>query len=170
MVRSSKRWFAWMVAAFCAAVPAVAQAASEEVDEETEDVAEAESAFVEAGGFSASQFPFATIVQDDGTDIGGGWQAASTVLHFFDGRKLWAPNVWSCQVVVELPIRHSIHGGISPQKAAQVSAAAATVASTVVMRSRPTWIRATYCPAFAVEMTAQLNMLMARLGARVRAQ
>lgn len=56
MVRYGKRWCAWSVAAFCAAVPAIAQAAPEDTDEETEEVGEAERAFVEAGAFSSAYF------------------------------------------------------------------------------------------------------------------
>jgi len=84
MVRAGKRWFAWMVAACCAAVSAIAQAASGDVEEETEEVADAESAFVGVGGFSAAYFPFVTIVPDDGAGSAGGWQSAMAVLNFVD--------------------------------------------------------------------------------------
>ncbi|MDI1476791.1 hypothetical protein [Polyangium sp. y55x31] len=170
MVRYGKRWCAWTVAAFCAAVPAIAQAAPEDTDEETEEVEEAERAFVEAGAFSPAYFQFVTVVADDGTGAAGGWQSALAVLNFVDNRRIFSMNAWSCQVVVGMPIRHSIHGVITPQRAAMVTAEAATAASSIVMRSQSSWLRATYCPAFATELEAQLNMRMTRVGARVNAQ
>ncbi|TKD01224.1 hypothetical protein [Polyangium fumosum] len=170
MVRAGKRWFAWMVAACCAAVSAIAQAAPGDVEEETEEVADAESAFVGAGGFSAAYFPFVTIVADDGAGSAGGWQSAMAVLNFVDRRNLFSSNAWVCQVVVGMPIRHSVHGVITPQRAATVTAQAATSASSIVMKSQLNWLRATYCPAFAAELEAQLNMRMTRVGARVNAQ
>ncbi|MDI1451247.1 hypothetical protein [Polyangium sp. 6x1] len=164
MVRSGKRWCAWMVAAVCAAVPAVVQAAPEDVEEERGEVAEAERAFVGVGGFSPALFQFFTTVPDDGRDPAGGWQAAATVLNFVDGRHFF-PQVWSCQVFVEVPIRHSMVGVITPQHAALRTAAAATNASRVVMHRRPQWVRALFCMEFATELQTQLG-----LGAKVRAQ
>ncbi|MDC0749241.1 hypothetical protein [Polyangium mundeleinium] len=169
MVRAGKRWFAWMAAACCAAVSAIAQAAPEDVEEETEEVADAESAFVGAGGFSAALFRFVTIVQDDGTDKAGGWQAAATTLNFVDGRHLF-PQGWACQVYIGMPIRHSTHGVIPPQEAARVTAVAATNASTIVMHRRPQWLRALFCLEFEKELLAQLNMQKSGLGATVSAR
>jgi len=125
---------------------------------------------VGAGGFSAAYFSFVTIVQDDGTDIAGGWQAATATLNFVDVRNLLSPNAWSCQVVVGMPLRHSTHGVITPQKAALVTAAVATDVSRAVLHRRTQWLRALFCPVFATELEAQLNMWMTGLGAKVRAQ
>ncbi len=170
MVRMTRGWYSWVVAAAFAAIPSIAHATPEDVEEDTEEVAETESAFVGVGGYSAAAFPFVTIVPDDGTDVAGGWQAAVAMLSFYDGRGRIIPDAWSCQVFVGMPIRHTIHGVIIPPKAATVTAAAATDASRMVMHRQSKWLRATFCPAFAAELEAQLNMRMTRLGAKVRAQ
>lgn len=171
MVRAGKPWFAWTVAAFCAAFPAIAQAAPEDVAEDTGEVAAAESAFTWIGGISEASFPFITVVADGGTDqAGGGWQAAGATLRFMDGRSIFFSNAWSCQVFVWMPIRHAVHGVITPQKAAQVTAAAASSASTVVMGRRPHWIRSSFCADFATELEKQMDTQMAGLGAKVSAR
>ncbi|MDC3953119.1 hypothetical protein [Polyangium jinanense] len=170
MVRAGNPWFAWMVAAFCAAIPAIAQAASEDVPEDTEGVAEAESPIVWIGGVSEAEFPFITVVADGGTEQAGGWQAAGTTLRFVDGRGIFFSNAWSCQVFVWMPIRHAVHGVITPQKAAQVTAAASSSASTLVMHRRPHWIRASFCSDFATELETQLNTQMTGLGAKASAR
>ncbi|MDI3284581.1 hypothetical protein [Polyangium sp. 15x6] len=167
MVRAGKPWFAWMIAALCAAIPAIAQAAPEDVEEDTE---EAENPIVWIGGVSQAEFPFITVVADGGTDQAGGWQAAGATLRFVDGRSFFFSNAWSCQVFVWMPIRHAVHGVITQQKAAQVSAAAATTASTLVMQRRTDWIRASFCSDFATELETQLNTQMTGLGAKVSAR
>ncbi|MDI1451249.1 hypothetical protein [Polyangium sp. 6x1] len=170
MVRAGKRWFAWMIAAFCAAVPAMVQAAPEDDAEETEGVERAESPFVWIGGVSPASFPFITIVADGGTDQAGGWQAAGATLSFADRRSIFFSNSWSCQVFVWMPIRHAVHGAITPEKAAQVTAVAASGASTVVMHRRPHWYRASFCADFASELETQLDTQMKGLGAQVSAR
>lgn len=60
---------------------------------------------------------------------------------------------------------HSL-GVITPEHAAEMSAAAAAdAASSVVMHTQPTWIAALFCPKFAVQIMAELNSL--NLGAKV---
>ena len=101
--------------------------------------------------FSASNFKFSTMVQDDGRGKAGGWQRASAVLKFADWRG-FGPNFWQCSLTVGVPIRSEAAGRISPEQAAQITAAVATEASSVVMHSRPAWVGAAYCIAFREKM------------------
>jgi hypothetical protein len=101
--------------------------------------------------FSASNFRFSTLVKDDGTGKAGGWQAASAVLKFGDWRGL-VPNFWQCPLTVGVPIRAEVAGHISPEYAAQITAAVASDASSEVMHSRPAWVGAAYCLEFYEKM------------------
>jgi hypothetical protein len=116
--------------------------------------------------FDASLFKFRVWVNDDGKGLGGGTQRASTVLEFVDTRSSWRnPDKWDCRITISMPIRHRTFGVISPERAAEISAAAAVAASTKVMHERPKWIAALFCPKFADQIMKELNSV--NLGARV---
>ena len=102
---------------------------------------------------------FTTIVADDGRDSSGGWQAAIATLKFKD--LPWTPNPksWQCRIRVELPIRSEFNGIILPEYAAQISAAKATDASSLVMHSQPEWpLPEMFCRAFADQMQRGLKV------------
>ncbi|MEO5731846.1 MAG: hypothetical protein ABI134_29910 [Byssovorax sp.] len=114
---------------------------------EEESTQKAESAF------DASLFKFGIWVNDDRSGAAGGTQRASAVLKFVDARGSWRnPSTWDCRITVSMPIRHHIYGIIPPELAAQWSADTAVVASDFVVKSRPKWIAALFCPIFAEKM------------------
>ena len=103
--------------------------------------------------FDASLFNFTTMVRDDGKGLAGGWQRAFAVLKFVDTRGgIIFPNSWDCRLTVGLPIRAELAGIIPKESAAQMAADAAIVASEQVMKTRPKWIGALFCPEFARKM------------------
>lgn len=116
-------------------------------------------------GFKASDFDFKVIVPDDGKDEAGGWQLAAITPLFRDARS-GVELQWYCSVTVQVPMRTKADGIISKGRAAQLSASAANTASDAVMGSRPAWIPALFCPAFAVAMQKLLQVSGAS-GARV---
>lgn len=118
----------------------------------SEEVSEAQSKF------DASLFNFTVMVQDDGRGLAGGWQRAFVVLKFVDTRgRIIFPNSWVCRLTVGMPIRAELAGIIPPESAAQMTANAAIVASEQVMKTRPTWIGALFCPEFARKMQKLLR-------------
>ena len=70
--------------------------------------------------FSPSEFPFVTIVQDDGTDKAGGWQEAKANLEFIKKRR-GGGNTWSCPITIGMPLRAEAYGKISASRAAGFS-------------------------------------------------
>lgn len=118
------------------------------------------------GAYSPSQFKFKTTVPDDGEGLGGGAQQAATSLDFIDGRQT-PPQAWSCSLTVELPIRTSTRGVISPSKAADMSAESATLASGILMHSRDSWLPASFCIKFKEGMQKTMAALYPGCGARV---
>ena len=116
--------------------------------------------------YDASLFNFTVYVPDDHRDSSGGAQRALATLRVVDTRgSVWSPDVFNCRVLVEMPIRHHSMGIITPQHAAEMSASAADAASSFVIHSRPKWISALFCPAFAGQIMRELNSL--NVGARV---
>lgn len=119
--------------------------------------------------FDPSLFKFGVWVNDDGQGEAGGWQRASTVLTFKDLRTSWiSPDTWQCRITVQVPIRARYYGIISPEVAAKWSADTAIVASDQVMKTRPKWIAALFCPQFASKMMKLFkDAARADIGARV---
>ena len=117
-------------------------------------------------GFSSALFKFKTTIPDDGQGEAGGWQQAMAALNFVDTRQS-PPQSWSCPVTVELPIRTSTRGVISPTQAAEMSAQAATVTSSVVMHSRDSWLPSLFCIKFKEGMVKAFAALYPGCGGRV---
>jgi hypothetical protein len=115
--------------------------------------------------FDASLFKFNVQRPDDGRGLAGGWQVASTVLTFEDLRTSVFGDKWQCRVTIGMPIRHSLFGVIPPDRAAELSANTAIVASDQVMKTRPKWITGLFCKAFADKMLELFNVL--QTGAKV---
>ncbi|WP_437912191.1 hypothetical protein WME73_33640 [Sorangium sp. So ce302] len=67
--------------------------------------------------FKPSDFKFVTIVADDGTDKGGGWQEAKSGLVIF-----LESGAAACFLRIGMPIRNSLWGFISADNAAMYSA------------------------------------------------
>lgn len=72
--------------------------------------------------FGPSEFPFRTLVPDDGKDDAGGWQVANANLAF---SRLVFPHPrrhWQCSLTIGMPLRTELAGRISASRAARVSA------------------------------------------------
>jgi hypothetical protein len=119
-------------------------------------------------GFSASLFKFAVINKDDGTDAAGGWQEADATIRFTDWRHLF-PQIWTCTVRIQVPLRTEKLGEISPSWAARTSADIATQASTTVMHQQSQWVPAAFCNAWRDEMLRLFHLTYKTLGAKVSA-
>jgi hypothetical protein len=87
-------------------------------------------------------------------------------MKFGDSRHPFAPYFWQCPIAVGMPIRAELHGRISPQYAAQLTAEA----THSVMHSRESWLgqSAAYCNALREGMEQMFRGPGYRLiGARV---
>ncbi|MEZ4294770.1 MAG: hypothetical protein R3B70_07315 [Polyangiaceae bacterium] len=105
------------------------------------------------GAFSPSVFNFMTTLPDDGTDKGGGWQVATATLKFARISGL-LPESWSCTVTVGMPLRTALHGKVSAESAASISAAVATQASANVRKSEPELPPGVFCIKLIAQMDA----------------
>jgi hypothetical protein len=104
------------------------------------------------GAFSTSQFPFKTVIEDDGTDVAGGWQSATATLEFVRWTGLF-PEHWTCPAItVGMPLRTAAHGKVSASIAATLTAAVATQAGANVMDIKPELPQGIFCSKFKEEM------------------
>ncbi|MGK3996432.1 hypothetical protein [Sorangium sp. So ce1024] len=70
--------------------------------------------------FESSSFPFVTIVPDDGTDKGGGYQQAKASLKFKHVSSA-GTREWYCPLTIKMPLRTELMGKIDPLRAAHLS-------------------------------------------------
>ncbi len=110
-----------------------------------------------------SDFPFVTIVPDDGQDSSGGWQAAKANLPF---TKFNFPAMitWYCPITIGMPIRHSIRGFISPGAAAAMSAA---VTNSVASRMNFDLPQGVFCISFRQGVKTAFPAMYPDLGTKV---
>ncbi|MEO7328678.1 MAG: hypothetical protein ABI193_08885 [Minicystis sp.] len=71
--------------------------------------------------FYPSDFPFVTVVKDDGEGKAGGWQAAKVNLMFTHAVIPWSVVTWWCPFNIEMPLRTELMGKVSPSLAADLS-------------------------------------------------
>ena len=128
---------------------------------------EAEEMQNRVGQFAAAAFTFKVTLADDGKDQAGGWQEASTQLEFNDARD-GVLKVWTCSVVVGMPIRSEKGGTVSADYAAKATAGAANIASDVVMTRRQEWLPSDFCAQFGVALATYLNAKPKIFGAIVK--
>lgn len=122
------------------------------------------------GSYSASLFKFTTTLADDGADVGGGYQeATASSVKFVDGRQD-IPASWSCSVWVGMAVRTASYGKISSERAAEIAAEVLTDASTITMRSRPSWVQALFCKQLAENMRIIFKNLPKPVAGSARAQ
>jgi hypothetical protein len=121
------------------------------------------------GSYDASLFKFKTTVADDGADAAGGYQVASAVVKFIDGRQD-PPAVWWCSLTVQMPLRTEIYGKISPGAAADMTADVLTDASSFTMHKKSEWIQALFCKTLAKDMTKLFNDRYKGVGPTISAQ
>lgn len=115
-------------------------------------------------------FHFVVDVEDDGKDLGGGWQKATAAMRFCEWRDRFVPYCWQCPIEVGMPIRTARHGIISARYAGQITAEVATEVTRSIMHSRPSWANqgGAYCLALYPQVESKLNQEPLKLGARVR--
>lgn len=114
---------------------------------------EAKCLAVGMGSFAPAAFKFTTTVTDNGEGKAGGWQVATSSLDFVRWTSL-IPEYWSCTVSVGMPLRTEVHGTISAQTAATITAGVATLASTNVRKSNPDLPPGIFCSKFKAEMAS----------------
>src|ERR1700729_3742095 len=83
-------------------------------------------------GVSPNSFSFHTVIPDDGTGIGGGWQETDCETIRFVGGSPFFPMSIDVQVLVGVPIRNQKQGKITPLRAHEESVAAANLAGLEV--------------------------------------
>lgn len=115
--------------------------------------------------FSASDFPFVTTVQDDGSDKGGGWQEAKATLKFWKVAIPRGVTRWQCPIIVEMPLRTKAAGIIPRSHAATLSAEVANDIALKIDYSLPPGI---FCFEFTDRMDKLIRSRYPMLGARVR--
>ncbi|WP_437745823.1 hypothetical protein WMF39_12840 [Sorangium sp. So ce1504] len=114
--------------------------------------------------FDPSDFPFVTIVMDDGTGKGGGWQESRINLTF---RRLTIPHEikqWSCPLTIGMPIRTEIYGLIDPDRASSLSEEIMEEVANGMDYHLPQGI---FCKSFADKADAAFKSKYKRLGAKV---
>lgn len=115
--------------------------------------------------FKASEFPFVTIIPDDGKGKGGGWQEAKANLEFF---KIVIPvsvTKWKCQITIGMPLRTETMGKIAPSLAATMSAGITNMVTIGMDFDLPQGI---FCDAFHSGVKATFKATYPRLGSSVR--
>ncbi|WP_437664875.1 hypothetical protein [Sorangium sp. So ce1182] len=111
-----------------------------------------------------SEFAFVTIVDDDGTDKGGGWQEARANLKF---RRLTIPHKeknWSCAFTIGMPLRTEIYGRVDAARAASLSE---EITEEVANRMDYDLPQVTFCDRFRENAEAAFKSKYKRLGVRV---
>ena len=71
--------------------------------------------------YSPEDFPFVTVVKDDGKGMAGGWQEAKAKLDFAQGNST-EHREWQCTLTIGMPLRTAVAGPIPPKHAAELSA------------------------------------------------
>ena len=120
---------------------------------------------VTCGNFSPSLFKFVTIIPDDGTDKGGGWQQAAVNLKYV--RLIPPEGSWACMFTVGMPLRTEADGVISPDYAASITAEVISDAWASVRRSNPDAPGGVFCVAFKSETTALFPKRYPKTGIKV---
>ena len=122
---------------------------------QADEAGDAAPRMISFGGFSPSLFNFVVKIPYTG-GAAGGWQEATALLKFVDGRQS-PPQKWACSIWVGMPVHPERHGDISPHAAAILAAEVATHASRAVMHRQPYWLTAEYCAVFVQEMRAEFT-------------
>ncbi|WP_437727038.1 hypothetical protein [Sorangium sp. So ce861] len=113
--------------------------------------------------FEPSDFPFVTIVNDDGTDKGGGYQQAKASLRF-EHRSRDGIREWYCSLTIKMPLRTEMMGKISPLRAADLSEEITEEVGQLMNYNLPPGI---FCERFHRAVDAAFKFKYPRLGAAV---
>src|SRR5690606_33451456 len=113
--------------------------------------------------FDPSDFPFVTIVKDNGRGKAGGEQQAKANLKFthkFPG----GTTEWHCAITIKMPLRTELMGKIDPIRAASLSEEITEEVANVMDYNLPPGI---LCKRFAIQADAAFKSKYQGLGARV---
>lgn len=116
--------------------------------------------------YTPEDFPFVTVIPDDGRGRGGGWQKARANLTF----RRWViphpPRQWECSLSIEMPLRTAVAGPIPPRHAATLSAQVAAEVARVMdpEYDLPPGI---FCLRFVKRVDALFKLKYPLLGTRV---
>jgi hypothetical protein len=113
--------------------------------------------------FSPSEFPFVTIVQDDGTGPAGGWQQAKANLEFIKKRR-GGSTTWTCGLTIEMPLRAEAYGKISASRAATMSVDVTEDVAYGMDYNLPLGM---FCDRFRTGVKAAFKSMYPQLGERV---
>jgi len=113
--------------------------------------------------FSPSDFPFVTIVQDDGTEDSGGWQEARANLEFIDIHNANFQRFY-CGLTIKVPLRNHVYGKISASRAADICVEVTEDVARGMDNSLPQGI---FCFEFFKKVKAAFPSKYPKLGERV---
>jgi hypothetical protein len=116
--------------------------------------------------YTPEDFPFITVIPDDGHGRGGGWQKATANLTF---RRWVIPHPlrrWECSLTIEMPLRTEVAGPIPPRHAATLSA---QIAAEVARAMDPEYDLppGIFCFRFVKRVDALFKLKYPLLGTRV---
>src|SRR5688572_5640688 len=113
--------------------------------------------------FDPSDFPFVTIVEDDGAGKGGGWQQARARLKFEYRMVPGGTTEWYCAITIRMPLRTEAMGRIDSTRAASLSEEITEDVANLMDYKLPSGI---FCKQFAIEVDATFKSKYPKLGAR----
>ncbi|WP_437607917.1 hypothetical protein WMF20_44625 [Sorangium sp. So ce834] len=113
--------------------------------------------------FDPSDFPFVTIVNDDGRGKGGGYQQAKANLKF-EHRFPGGTTEWYCVITIKMPLRTELMGKIDPLRAANLSEEITEEVAQLMDYNLPPGI---FCKRFALQADATFKSKYTGLGASV---
>lgn len=114
--------------------------------------------------YKPEDFPFRTIVRDDGEGLAGGWQAARADLPFWHVVIPHWPQRWRCALTVELPLRTEKVGRISSSRAAELSVEIAEDTARAMDYDLPSTL---FCTTFIANMGRLFKFRYPTIGAKV---
>ena len=119
--------------------------------------------------FGSQDFPFFTLIKDDGKGKGGGWQITQFAVHCVAGQGLEPGEEWDCPIEVGMPIRSSQIGRITPSRAAMWTAEIVNAALPEQRASRDDWtgLGAVFCKELEKRMEAMFKAQYPGCGAKV---
>ncbi|MEO7596082.1 MAG: hypothetical protein ABI134_33040, partial [Byssovorax sp.] len=114
--------------------------------------------------FSPSEFPFVTIVKDDGTGDAGGWQEAKANLEFINAIVPRSVRKWYCDFIIGMPLRPEMMEKISAKRAADLSVEITEDVAKGMNYDLPS---VPFCADFMIKARAAFKSKYPYLGARV---
>ena len=115
--------------------------------------------------FSPSEFPFVTIVKDDGTGNAGGWQEAKVNLEFINAIVPRSVTKWYCDFTIGMPLRPEMMGKISAKGAADLSVEITEDVASGMNYDLPS---VNFCADFIIKARAAFVYKYPYLGSRVK--